>query len=174
MRALRARRADSNRLSDAGWLAAILVWVGAAAFSIGAAPFSIGAAPFSIGAANAAEAAEAAEATFACEAKPLVVKIHADWCGSCRATQPTWERVVAELSNRATMVRFDVTDRASYESAVAEAGRLGIGDFLREYRRRTGTIAVLDCETQKPLVVLSGERDFSKYREAIEEANPAT
>jgi thiol-disulfide isomerase/thioredoxin len=116
----------------------------------------------------------ASNESFACETKPLVVKIHADWCGSCRATQPTWERVTAELSDRATMVRFDVTDRASYESAVSEAARLGIGDFLDEYRRRTGTIAVLDCETQEPLVILSGERDFTKYRDAIEKANPAT
>jgi len=153
MRPLRMRPASFDSLFRAGWVTAsillstALVWVGPP---------------------------NATAASFACETKPLVVKIHADWCGSCRATQPTWERVVAELSNRATMVRFDVTDRASYESAVAEAASLGIGDFLQEYRRRTGTIAVLDCETREPLVVLSGERDFNRYREAIEEANPAT
>ena len=153
MRALRTRRASSPCLSRAGWVvAAILLSTIVAGTG----------------------AAGATSESFVCETKPIVVKIHADWCGSCRATQPTWERVVAELSNRATMVRFDVTDRASYESAVAEAARLEIGDFLRAYRRRTGTIAVLDCETRQPLVVLSGERDFSKYREAIEEANPAT
>jgi thiol-disulfide isomerase/thioredoxin len=116
----------------------------------------------------------ASERNYACESKPLVVKIHADWCGSCRATQETWDKVIAELSDRATMVKFDVTDRASYEAAEAEAKRLGISDFLMEYKRRTGAIAILDCETQEPLVVLSGERDFTKYRDAIEQANPAS
>jgi thiol-disulfide isomerase/thioredoxin len=106
-----------------------------------------------------------------CETKPYVVKIHADWCGSCRATQATWEKVVADLSDEATMVQFDVTDRASYEAAVTEAEQLGISDFLFEFRRRTGAIAVLDCRTLAPLVVLSGERDFEKYRDAIRKAN---
>ena len=115
--------------------------------------------------------ADAGDAAADCETKPYVVKIHADWCGSCRATQATWDRVVAELADQATMVRFDVTDRASYEVAVAEAEEFGLSDFLQDYRRRTGTIAVLDCRTREPLVVLSGERDFTKYREAIEKAN---
>ena len=116
--------------------------------------------------------ASTASESFSCEQKPLVVKIHADWCGSCRSTQPTWERVKSDLSNQATMVQFDVTDRASYAVAVAEAERLEISDFLDEFRRRTGTIAVLDCKTRKPLEVLSGERDFGKYRDAIQRANP--
>ena len=114
----------------------------------------------------------AAAESYRCEEKPLVVKIHADWCGSCRATQTTWEKVKSDLSDQATMVQFDVTDRASYEAAVAEAERRGILDFLNEFRRRTGSIAVLDCKTRKPLVVLSGERDFGKYRDAIQQANP--
>ena len=38
----------------------------------------------------------------ACSAKPLVVKIHADWCGSCRSTQATWEKVIADISDQAT------------------------------------------------------------------------
>lgn len=118
-----------------------------------------------------APSAAADDAAAVCEVKPIVVKIHADWCGSCRATQPTWDRVVKELGDEATMVRFDVTDRASYEVAVSEAERLGIDDFLQEFRRRTGAIAVLDCETREPLVVLSGERDFEKYRDAIRKAN---
>jgi len=118
--------------------------------------------------------ASAKSGDYVCETKPLVVKIHADWCGSCRATQPTWEKVVAELGDQATMISFDVTDRASYEVAVAKASDLGISDFLQDYRRQTGTIAVLDCKTRKPLTVLSGERDFTKYRKAIEEANPTS
>lgn len=128
--------------------------------------------PIAIAALAWAGTSQASNQSFACESKPLVVKIHADWCGSCRATRATWQKVIEDLSDQATMVKFDVTDRASYEAALAEAERLEITDFLREYRRRTGTIAVLDCRTRKPLVVLGGERDYAKYREAIEKANP--
>lgn len=118
-------------------------------------------------------AANESSRRYRCATKPLVIKIHADWCGTCRATQATWDRVVGELADRATMVTFDVTDRASYESAKALAARLEIGDVLHDFRRRTGAIAVLDCDSRKPREVLSGERDFARYREAVEAANPA-
>lgn len=102
-----------------------------------------------------------------CRNKPLIVKIHADWCGSCRATQQTWDRIVADLAEEATAVRFDVSDRVAHRASAEEAKRLGIGDFFKEYDRRTGVIVVLDCNTLRPLVEFGGERDFEKYREAI-------
>ena len=45
-----------------------------------------------------------------CEEKVYVVKIHADWCGSCKATESVWERVRKELGDRATVVKLDVSD----------------------------------------------------------------
>jgi thiol-disulfide isomerase/thioredoxin len=106
-----------------------------------------------------------------CEArKPLVVKIHADWCGSCKATEATWNRVETDLGDQATVVELDVSDRVAYTASAAEAERLGIEEFFQEYRSRTGTVAVLDCVTLEPVAVMSGERDFDKYREAVEKA----
>jgi thiol-disulfide isomerase/thioredoxin len=106
-----------------------------------------------------------------CEAnKPFVVKIHADWCGSCKATEATWTRVEEDLGDQATVVQLDVSDRVAYSESAAKAEELGIGEFFQEYRSRTGTVAILDCETLEPVEVLAGERDFEKYREAVEKA----
>ena len=106
-----------------------------------------------------------------CTDKPYVVKIHADWCGTCKTLAPLWEQINASLGDRARVVDFDVTDRAAYEKSRAEAKRLGIIDFFERYKKRTGTIAVLDCKTLEPVEVLRGESDLSKVRDAVARAS---
>lgn len=117
-----------------------------------------------------ASGASADEQPARCQSKPLIVKIHADWCGSCRATQQTWDKIVAELAEEVTAIKFDVSDRIAHRASAEEAKRLGISEFFQEYDRRTGAIVVLDCNTFEPLVVFGGERDFEKYRDAIRKA----
>ena len=103
-------------------------------------------------------------------ARPYVVMIHADWCGSCKALAPVWKRIQTDLGDRATAVRLDVSDRPAYTESAAAAEDLGIGEFFHEYRSKTGTIAVLECDTRKPIAIMNGERDFEKYRAAISKA----
>jgi hypothetical protein len=67
---------------------------------------------------------------------PMVVKIHADWCGA------------------------------------AEAERLGIRAFFDSYKGRTGTVGVLTADG-KPVSVMKGELDVSKYVAALEKAREA-
>ena len=115
--------------------------------------------------------ATAKDAPETCSAKPYVVKIHADWCGSCKALESVWQRIETDLADQATAVKLDVSDRVAYAESVAEAEHLGISDFFQEYRSRTGTIAVLECNTRQPVAILNGERDLEKYRAAIARAN---
>jgi thiol-disulfide isomerase/thioredoxin len=106
-----------------------------------------------------------------CPAKPFVVKIHADWCATCRRVDAVWTQLGNEMADRVTIVEFDVSDRVAFEASSANADRLGLGDFFRKYRSRTGTIAVLDCKSREPVAIMTGELDFSKYRDAISKAS---
>ena len=106
-----------------------------------------------------------------CESKPYVVKIHADWCASCKASKSTWAQVQSDLSTQATLVTLDVTDRVAFQESRLQAERLGISEFFQQYRSKTGTFAVLDCRTRVPVAKLTGERSLARYREAISKAS---
>lgn len=109
----------------------------------------------------------------ACESGPYVVQIHAEWCGTCKAIEPTWQALQSEVGDRATFVTLDVTDRSAFDASKARAEELGIHDFFLDYRRQTGTVAVIDCETREPVSILRAEHDLAKYREAIAQAQSA-
>ena len=104
------------------------------------------------------------------ETSPFVVKIHADWCGTCLFLASTWAQIERELDDRARIVLFDVTDRARLERSRSEAQRLGLGDFFESHKGSTGVIAVLDGNTREPLTIRRGDASFGIYREAVDRA----
>ncbi len=99
--------------------------------------------------------------------KPFIVKIHADWCGTCTRMNPTFEALEAKLGDRARVVVLDVTDREAEARSTAEADRLGIRPFFDRYKGKTGTVGVLDGRTRDAVTVMKGETDVARYEAAV-------
>jgi len=102
--------------------------------------------------------------------KPIVIKVHAQWCPVCIMTKGIWDEVASSYAGKVKLVVFDVTDERRKEASRAEAGRLGLGDFFDENGNWTGTIFVLDGRTKALTATLHGDRNFANYRAAIDQA----
>ena len=101
--------------------------------------------------------------------KPMVVKIHADWCGTCTRLETTFEELEKQIGGEARIVVLDVTDKAAVARSAAEADRLGIRDFFDSYKSKTGTVGVIDAQG-RTVSVMKGEMDASKYVAAVQKA----
>jgi thiol-disulfide isomerase/thioredoxin len=102
-------------------------------------------------------------------AAPLVVKIHADWCGTCTRMAPSWNSVSTSLGSKARFVVLDVTDAGKLDLANAEAERLGIRGFFDGHKSKTGTVGILDA-TGHPVAVFKGELDADAVGAAVDRA----
>ncbi|MFQ5417344.1 MAG: TlpA family protein disulfide reductase, partial [Myxococcota bacterium] len=102
--------------------------------------------------------------------KPFIVKVHADWCGTCTQLEPTFEALDAKYRDSARLVVFDVTDRQSLEKSRAEADRLGLRAFFEANKFKTGIIAVIDGRTRETVAIFGGETDARAYDAAIASA----
>ena len=122
-----------------------------------------------IGLMAGAASAGSAEEPAASDSRPLIVKIHADWCGTCQRLVPTFAALAGEIGSEARIVVLDVTDEASANLAAAEAERLGIRGFFDAYRSKTGTVGVIDA-AGRTVSVTKGEMDPAKYVEAVRKA----
>ena len=106
--------------------------------------------------------------------RPFVVKIHADWCGTCVRLDPTIEALRESLGSRARIVVFDVTDKGTLARATTEADRLRLRAFFDQYKSKTGTVGVLHGATREPVSVFKGELDTAKYEAAVARAASGT
>lgn len=101
--------------------------------------------------------------------QPFIVKIYADWCGTCQRLKPVWQRIQEDLGEEAQVVLLDVTDKGAVEASKQRAKDLGIEGFFKNYKSKTGTIGVLKS-SGSTVSVYKGEGDFSVYERALENA----
>jgi len=99
-------------------------------------------------------------------AKPIIAKIHADWCGTCTRLNPTMAALEQRVGDEATIVTLDVTDKAAVARSSAEADRLGIRKFFDAYKGKTGTVGVM-ARDGKIVQIYKGELDVDKYVDAL-------
>ena len=106
--------------------------------------------------------------------KPFVVKIHADWCGTCRALEGPLQELQARQGDALRFVLLDVTDGDATAAATAEADRLGIRTFFDEHKGKTGTVGVLSGSDRAVVGVFKGELDPAAYESLLERARSDT
>ncbi|NKB65765.1 MAG: hypothetical protein GKR89_01770 [Candidatus Latescibacteria bacterium] len=72
-----------------------------------------------------------------------VVKVHADWCGSCKALVPVLQEVKTAVADQpALFVELDVTDEAHTAQSRLLAAALGIEEHLKA-NNKTGIVLLI-------------------------------
>ena len=102
--------------------------------------------------------------------KPIVVKLHAQWCPYCMLTKDVWSQIEDAYADRVNLLVLDFTNQANTDASQAEARRLGLDAFFDEYAGATGIVVILDGRTKEVTAEIGGSRDFAEYRAAIDEA----
>jgi thiol-disulfide isomerase/thioredoxin len=104
------------------------------------------------------------------QGKPVVARIHADWCPACKATQSTIDAIKARYGNTIAFVQFDVTDGKTSAAAAADAKRLGLDAFFEKNKTATSTVAVFNPKTGATVATFYADSNAADYEHAIDEA----
>src|SRR5271156_1113150 len=76
------------------------------------------------------------------QGKPVVVRIHADWCPACKATQSTIDDLKQAYAGKINFVQFDLTNANTAATSQAEAQKLGLGKFYDASKAATSTVVL--------------------------------
>ncbi len=81
--------------------------------------------------------------------KLLVVKFHADWCGSCRALGPVLTDLTNKLDGKPVLfTKLDFTNNSEKHQSNLLASALGIEKIVKE-NNGTGFLLVIDSKTKE-------------------------
>ena len=97
-----------------------------------------------------------------------VVKVHADWCGSCKALAPVLEEVRETLAAESVLfLELDVTDEARTAQARLLAAALGIEDHLKA-NNKTGLVLLINPSDKALLETLTRKNSAEEMVGKIE------
>lgn len=102
------------------------------------------------------------------QGKAVLVRIHADWCASCGASQPTLDKILKTYSRMITYVEFDVTNLKTTAAAAQKAKRLGLGRFFEAYKSATSTVGIINPGDGVVVATLYGDSDALDYSRALD------
>lgn len=92
-----------------------------------------------------------------------VVKLHADWCGTCQAIKTQYEAAKKHFKGQPVkFMTFDVTNDETRKASLKKAEKLGIADTLKK-TDSMGRVLVIDAESGKVLNTLKGKKDADRY-----------
>ena len=104
------------------------------------------------------------------QGKPVVVRIHADWCPACKATQSTIDHLKQAYAGKINFVQFDVTNAKTAAASQALAQKLGLEKFYDAPKAATSTVAVIDPQNGKVYATFYNDGRVGDYERAIDAA----
>lgn len=104
------------------------------------------------------------------QGKPLVVRVHADWCPACKATQATIDDLKQFYAGKINFVQFDETNGKTAAASQAEAQKLGLEKFYDAAKTATSTVAVIEPKDGKVYAIFYNDSTLGDYKMAINDA----
>jgi thiol-disulfide isomerase/thioredoxin len=104
------------------------------------------------------------------QGKPVVARIHADWCPACKATQGTIDQLKSAYAGKINFVQFDMTNAKTAAASEQDAQKLGLEKFFSASETATSTVAVIDPRTGKVYATFYNDGQLRDYSKAIDEA----
>ena len=101
------------------------------------------------------------------QGKPVVVRIHADWCPACKATQSTIDHLRQAYAGKINFVQFDVTNAKTAAASKALAQKLGLEKFYDATKAATSTIALIDPKDGNVYATFYNDSATGDYEKAI-------
>lgn len=104
------------------------------------------------------------------QGKPVVVDIYASWCAKCQNIAPTLSRLKQQYQGKAHFVVFDVTDRATTQTAEMKAKELGLSQFLAANKSQTSLVAIIDPSNGRVLRQFRNNPNQGDYTAVLDNA----
>lgn len=97
-----------------------------------------------------------------------VIKVHADWCGSCKALGPILKEVQAEVADQPVLfVELDVTDSALTAQARLLAAALDVEDHFKA-NNKTGLVLLINAQDHTLLETVTKQNSAAEIVGKIE------
>jgi thiol:disulfide interchange protein len=121
--------------------------------------------------------AQKAESVDEADLKPalIVVKIHADWCATCKKMGPILEDLTQRLGEdtETLIVKVDLTNDATKRQSRLLMNALGLSKVYHEHTKKTGVLLLVDPEDANVVKTLTSEMTAAQMEQAIRAASPA-
>lgn len=102
--------------------------------------------------------------------KPVVVRIHADWCPACKETEPVLDGVKQKYGDKVSFLTYDVTNAKTAATAADAAKADGLATFFDATKAATSTVAVIDPTSGAVIAELYNDTEAADYTKAIDQA----
>ncbi len=98
----------------------------------------------------------------------LVVKFHADWCGSCVKLDTPLESLQTSFAGQPVdFVRLDLTTDATRTAAQAQVARLGLEKIYETYGTKTGFALVIDAASGQVLGEIRASQELDAMQALV-------